>query len=120
MAARFGRLGAGAAALAACVGAELQAGGGAQCAVAFVTDRRNRATDVRHIGASNRWVNGRPARVTPRWILQLLGGSVWVRPASVLGLGRDASSIGSRRCDADGPGWRWRAGGWPGRPEVLN
>ena len=32
-----------------------------------VADRRNRATDVRRIGASNRWVNGRPE-----------GGYAWV------------------------------------------
>ena len=43
---------------------------------ACVTDRRNRATDVRHIGASNRWVNGRPEGVTPRVILQSFGGPV--------------------------------------------
>jgi predicted Rossmann-fold nucleotide-binding protein len=43
----------------------------------LVTDRRNRATDVRHIGASNRWVNGRPEGVTPKVILQSFAGQVW-------------------------------------------
>ena len=38
-----------------------------------VTDRRNGATDVRRIGASNRWVNGRPEGVTPGWILKAFG-----------------------------------------------
>ncbi|HEX6245732.1 MAG TPA: transposase, partial [Polyangiales bacterium] len=38
--------------------------------VGSVTDLRNRATDVRRIGARNRWVNGRPEGVTGRGILQ--------------------------------------------------
>ena len=42
-----------------------------------VTDRRNGATDVRHFGASNRWVNGRPEVVKPRVILQSFAGQVW-------------------------------------------
>ena len=47
-----------------------------QIVVTVVTDRRNRATNVRRIGASNRWVNGRPEGVTPMVILQAFEG--WI------------------------------------------
>ena len=85
-----------------------------------VTDRRNRATDVRHIGATNRWVNGRPEGVTPGWILQPFGGWIWLHQRAVWAPGRTAHrGPGSRRCDAGGPGWRWRVADWPGRPDPT-
>ena len=85
-----------------------------------VTDRRNGATDVRRIGASNRWVNGRPEGVTPGWILQAFAGLVWWFLAAAWACGTTARRApGSRRCDAAGPGWRWPAGGWPGRPDPT-
>ena len=84
---------------------------------ASVTDRRNRATDVRRIGASNRWVERASRGVTPGWILKAFEGLVWWPARSVSAPGTTARPApGSRRCGAAGPGWRWPAAGWPGRP----
>lgn len=82
-----------------------------------VTDRRNRATDVRHIGASNRWVERASRGVTPGWILKAFAVPVSLPRRSASEPGTTARRApGSRRCGAAGPGWRWPAAGWPGRP----
>jgi transposase len=41
-----------------------------------VTDRRNGATDVRNIGASNRWVERASRGVTPGWILKAFAAPI--------------------------------------------
>ena len=82
-----------------------------------VTDRRNRATDVRHIGARNRWVERASRGVTPGWILRAFAVPVLRRLRSAWESGTTGRPAqGSRRCGAAGPGSRWPAAGWPGRP----
>lgn len=85
-----------------------------------VTDRRNGATDVRRIGASNRWLNERPEGVTPRRILRPFAVPVWSpwRVASAPGTTAHPAP-GSTRCAAAGPGLHWPAAGCPGRPDPT-
>lgn len=86
-----------------------------------VTDRRNRATDVRRNGARNRWVERASRGVTLGWILKAFAVPVSLLPwRSAWAPGTTARPApGSRRCGAAGPGSRWPAAGWPGRPDPI-